>query len=331
MTPKENMLRVIEHNNPEWVPQGLESVVFLRPPLIERPVTPGFDCWGCEHDLKEEARGGTFPKVGGHVIKDFSKWREQINVPDIESYDWSNITIRDDNPFSEQDGKWIDVNAINRESCIVAGSVEYGLFERSWLLMSMEEAFINYIAEPEEMAELIKVIADYKIALIRKFNSVVKLDMIWYGDDWGHQHQLFLPPESWRSIIKPETQRIYNCMKELGILINQHSCGRIEEVFDDMVEMGVDIYNPCQPCNDLFALKKRCGDKVTFCGGLDSQFVLDRKGVTPEEVRAEVRNKIDGLAAGGGYIATPSHDVPYTQEVMFAMRDEIKNYGRYQK
>jgi hypothetical protein len=329
MTPKENMLRVIRHDNPEWVPRGLESVIFLRPPIVERPAKAGFDDWGVEYDLKKEAQGGTFPMHGGFPIKDFSKWREQLKVPDVESFDWKNITIRNDNPFSEEDGKWIDVNSIDRDSCIVCGSVEFGLFERSWLLMGMEEAFVNYFAEPDEMRELIRVIADYKIAVIKKFNSVVKLDMIWYGDDWGHQKQLFLSPEVWKDIIKPETKRIYDCMKELGIIINQHSCGRIEEVFGDMVEIGVDIYNPCQPCNNLFELKRKYGDKVTFCGGLDSQFVLDRKGVTPEEVRAEVRSKINGLAKGGGYIATPSHDVPYTPEVMFAMKDEIEKCGRY--
>ena len=67
---------------------------------------------------------------------------------------------------------------------------------------------------------------------------------------------------------------------------------------------------------------------ITFSGGIDSQFVLGRPGVTADEVRAEVRKRIDELADGGGYIADPSHFVPYSDDVVAAMNDEIDSYGR---
>ncbi len=192
----------------------------------------------------------------------------------------------------------------------------------------MDEALMAYVAEPELMNEMIGAIADYKIRLIERFHEVADLDMLWFGDDWGTQGSLFIPPDCWRSIIKPHTKRVYDCMKERGILINQHSCGRIDEIFGDMVEMGADVWNPCQPCNDLAALKKQYAGRITFCGGIDSQFVLDRPGVTPGEVRAEVRRRIDDLADDGGYMAGPSHGVPYDPEIIAAMNDEIATYGR---
>ena len=92
--------------------------------------------------------------------------------------------------------------------------------------------------------------------------------------------------------------------------------------------MGADVWNPCQPCNDLASLKKQFAGRIAFCGGIDSQFVLDKPGVTTQEVRAEVRRRIDELANGGGYIAAPSHGVPYEQELIDAMNDEIEIYGR---
>lgn len=100
-------------------------------------------------------------------------------------------------------------------------------------------------------------------------------------------------------------------------------------MFGDIVEMGANVWNPCQPCNDLAGLKKRFAGRIAFCGGIDSQFVLDRPGVTVAEVRAEVRRRIDEMAAGGGYIAGPSHGVPYTPEIIAAMNDEIESYGKY--
>ena len=129
-------------------------------------------------------------------------------------------------------------------------------------------------------------------------------------------------------MIKPPTRRIYDCARSLGIIVNQHSCGLIEPIFGDIVEMGAQLWNPCQPCNDLARLKREYGGRIAFCGGIDSQFVLGRPGVTAAEVRAEVRRRIDELAAGGGYIAAPSHSVPYDPELLFAMNDEIGAYGR---
>ena len=207
------------------------------------------------------------------------------------------------------------------------GFVEMGLFERSYLLLGMEEALMAYLTEPALMNDLLGALADYKIALIERFHLAAHLDMLWYGDDWGTQQQLFLPPAVWRRSIKPHTQRIYACLKARGIIVNQHSCGRIEAVAGDIVEMGAEMWNPCQPCNDLAALKRAYGHRIAFCGGIDSQFVLGRPGVTAAEVRGEVRRRIDEMALGGGYIAAPSHDVPYDPALLAAMNDEIEKYG----
>ena len=322
MTPKENLLRAIKRNNPEWVPNGLETQIYLIPPVIERPVREGYDAWGVHFSYQKEAEGGTFPTVNGHSIKDISNWKSEIQIPNFEFLDWSKMMT------SWDSDETIDINSIDRENSIITGAIGFGVFERSYLLLGMENALVNYLIEPEEMLQLAEVIADYKIELIKKFNDVIKLDMIWYGDDWGMQRSLFMPPDTWRKIIKPQTQRVYDYIKELGILINHHSCGKIEEIFADFVEMGPDMWNPCQPCNDLAKLKKAYGDKIAFCGGLDSQFVLNKPRVTPDEVRVEVRKRINEMAENGGYIAAPSHDLPYSPEILAAMNDEIVNYGR---
>jgi len=315
MNPKENLLRVISRENPQWVPNGMESVITLGPPVVERPSQEGLDVFKVHWSLKEEAEGGTYPTHGRYTIKDLHKWREQIHIPDISKLDWSAVEAR--------------AREIDRQQHLVQGFVEMGLFERSYLLLGTEEVLIAYMVEPEEMSALLAAIADYKIALISKFHEAANLDIVWYGDDWGIQDRLFLPPDVWRKVIKPQTKRIYDCMKERGIIVNQHSCGKIESIFGDMVEMGANIWNPCQPCNDLAKLKREYGNCIAFCGGIDSQFVLGRPGVTVEEVRAEVRKRIDEMATGGGYIAAPSHGVPYDPDIIFAMNDEIAKYGQY--
>ena len=322
LTPKENLLRVIHHDHPEWVPNGMESEVSIGPPVTERPGAAEPDSWGVRWAHEEGAQGGTYPAHGGHTITDLHRWREQITIPDVDAMDWDHLRVYlGENEFCRPD-------EIDRDRYLLTGFVEFGLFERSYLLLGMDEALMAYVTETELMGELVAAIADYKIRLIERLDDVADLDLLWFGDDWGTQQNLFLPPDVWRATVGRHTKRIYDCIKRRGILINQHSCGRIEAVFGDLVEMGADVWNPCQPCNDLAALKKKYGGRISFCGGIDSQFVLDRPGVTPEEVRAEVRKRIDELAEGGGYIAGPSHGVPYRPEIIEVMNDEIATYGR---
>lgn len=314
ISAKENLLRAIRHDSPHWVPNGIESQIMIGPPVVERPRIAERDAFAVDWSYEEGAEGGTYPTHGGHSITDLSKWREHITIPNVDDLDWSAAKTK--------------AEAIDRGNHVVAGFVEMGLFERSYLLLGMEEALMAYLTEPELMTDLINAIADYKVELINRFDDEVNLDILWYGDDWGTQDNLFIPPSIWRTVIKPATQRIYDCLKARNIIINQHSCGKIETIFADMVDMGADLWNPCQPCNDLAGLKKQFSGKIAFCGGIDSQFVLDRDGVTPEEVRAEVRTRIDEMGAGGGYIAAASHSVPYDDVLLNAMNDEITTYGR---
>lgn len=313
ISKKENLLRTIRRENPQWVPNGMESVITLPSPLAERPAAAGPDVFGVMWDFDPKAEGGTYPAHNGHTITDISLWREQLRLPDLDAVDWDALKKRADE--------------IDRSEHLVMGFVEMGLFERSYLLLGMEEALICYLTETEEMKALLHVLADYKIELIERYVCACKPDLIWYGDDWGTQDNLFMPADIWRETIGAETKRIYDCMKRLGVMINQHSCGKIELIFGDMVEMGAQMFKPCQPCNDLARLKREYGDKICFIGGIDSQHVLNYPGATPETVDAEVRKRIEEMAHGGGYIAAPSHSVPYDPVLLRAMNEAIANYG----
>ncbi|MEI6809369.1 MAG: uroporphyrinogen decarboxylase family protein [bacterium] len=321
MHPKENLLRAIRHDSPERVPNGMGPAIMVAPPIVTRPGNAGVDSWGVLWDMDA---GGTFPSNHQHVLTDIRAWRQQVRFPDLNACDWTRLV----HGWGGQ-GPAVDRKTLDRDNNIVCGVIELSMFERSYLLMGMEEALMAYVADTEIMDELLGAIADFNIELIERLDDAIDVDMIWYGDDWGTQTQLFMPPDVWRRTIGKHTHRVYDCMKRRGIIINQHSCGRIDQVFGDIVEMGANVWNPCQPCNDLAGMKKRFAGRIAFCGGIDSQFVLDRPGVTVAEVRAEVRRRIDEMAAGGGYIAGPSHGVPYIPEIIAAMNDEIASYGMY--
>ena len=289
-------------------------MITLLFPVVERPEEAGRDAFGVLWGYESGAEGGTYPLPGEPVITDIEKWKEQLIVPNIETANWGEIARA--------------AKKVNREEHILEGYCEMGIFERVCLLLGMEEALIAFHTHPEDVYDLCEAIADYKIALIRKFYDVTKFDMLKYGDDWGTQLNLFVSPQIWRDIIKPGTKRIYDCAKELGLLINQHSCGKIESIFADLCEMGADIWNPCQPCNDLKGLKISYGDKICFAGGVDSQFVLANPSKTPADVKEEVKKRINEMALpNGGYITMPSHGVPYDEEKLAAMEATATEYG----
>ena len=80
---------------------------------------------------------------------------------------------------------------------------------------------------------------------------------------------------------------------------------------------------------DLQELKARWGDRVTFCGAIDTHRILPTG--TPEEVREEVRRVIRILGPGGGSMVSSVHtvmdDVP--AENILAMVDAVQEFGAY--
>jgi uroporphyrinogen decarboxylase len=110
-----------------------------------------------------------------------------------------------------------------------------------------------------------------------------------------------------------------------------HCCGAVGTLVGEFIDIGVDALNPVQVSSagmgDTAALKAEFGEHISFWGGIDTQHVLPRG--TPEEVRAEVRRRIEDLAPGGGYVLAPVHniqeDVP--AENVLAMADESIQFG----
>ena len=158
--------------------------------------------------------------------------------------------------------------------------------------------------------------------------SEIGVDGILFGDDWGTQERLFVEPETWRELIKPELARMYAAARKRGLFVFQHTDGCVQDIVGDLVELGCDCIDPCQPlANDLAMLKRLYGDKLTFRGAVDSQYTLTLG--TPKEVEEEVKTRIEQLAPGGGYICEPSHYVPFPEENVQAMINAARKYGKY--
>jgi uroporphyrinogen decarboxylase len=110
-----------------------------------------------------------------------------------------------------------------------------------------------------------------------------------------------------------------------------HSCGSIKPLIPDMIEMGLDVLNPIQPGAadmDPRDLKARFGSRLSFHGSIDIQKTLPFG--SPEDIRAEVRDRMAALAPGGGFIICTAHNIQTDAPLanILALFDAYRDYGR---
>ena len=109
-------------------------------------------------------------------------------------------------------------------------------------------------------------------------------------------------------MIQKGEQREYDLVHSAGLDVWLHSCGDIRKIMPDLAGMGVDVLNPIQPeCMDIYELKDRYGDKMTFWGGVSTQKTLPYG--TPHEVAREAENISRYLSRDGGYILAPAQEI----------------------
>ncbi len=211
-----------------------------------------------------------------------------------------------------------------KEDKFCFAGIGFSMFERLWSYVGMEDALAYMIEEPEFLHELLDKILEFNLRVLDIFNDY-SFDAIYFGDDWGQQKGMIMGPRFWREFIKPRMAKMYAHAKKNGKFIIQHSCGDVQEIFDDLIEIGLDCYQTFQPeIYDLPKIKAAYGNQLCFWGGISTQRDLPR--CTPEELRKIIRETAAIMGAGGGYILAPTHAIPQDAlpENVIAMLEEFQ-------
>jgi uroporphyrinogen decarboxylase len=184
--------------------------------------------------------------------------------------------------------------------------VDLSLYERAWTLRGMQNLLMDFHLHPEFARDLLHSIAEFNAAQVREALKY-DIDAVHFGDDWGQQTGLQMGPTLWREFIRPALQRQYAPVLEAGRFVTIHSCGKVQELFDDLIELGVHVFNPFQPeVMDVAALLRRYRGRLCFFGGLSTQQTLPYG--SPQDVRRETERLL-ALGRDGGYILSPAHAV----------------------
>ena len=205
----------------------------------------------------------------------------------------------------------------------------FSLYERAWTLRGMENLMMDFLDNPAFVHELFTRITDYNVAHIRKALEY-DIDAVCFGDDWGQQHGLQMGADLWREFIKPQIKRMYDAVHDGGRKVFIHSCGDVDELFEDFIEIGVNCFNPFQPeVMDVYELLPKYRGRLAFHGGMSTQKTLPFG--TVEDVVAETRRLLE-LGRKGGFIFSPAHavesDVPL--ENMLAFIELLQKQSGYE-
>ena len=287
---KANYLNFLHHKPTTLIPNmfvGNKVMGFgaLNGPSIEKgnPFGDPVDGFGIKWEYPTTGGGAAVPDVRCTVMDDVTEWREKVKIPDPAAFDWK--------AAYEMECRMI--GAPRRDQEVVAFGFGNGVFERLAALMGFEDALIAMAMEPEETNALFEAITDYKVKALDYIIDAYHPDTIVYYDDVATERNLFMSPETFRTLIKPHHKRFaQECIKR-GVMPIYHCCGHAEDIVEDMMDCGWVSWSSVQVSNDICKLIETYGDRFSFEGGYDSNGAPAREDATNELIDAEIRRCLE--------------------------------------
>ncbi len=242
-----------------------------------------------------------------------------ITPETIDDYTWPD-------PLDEQRFVTLEQNLKQYPDKFQAILFDFSLFERSWTMRGLEKMLMDFIENPDFVGQLLDKIVEFNIAIMEAaFERYPEIDGVYFGDDFGTQEGVMMGARIWRSLLKPRLIRQYRFARKAGKKVFIHSCGKVQELFDDLIEMGLQCFNPFQPeVMDVYKLLDQYHGTLAFFGGISTQKLLPY-GST-DDVTAEI-TKLLTAGRKGGYIIAPAHATPGDAKLenMCTMLEMIQN------
>ena len=345
MTSRERVLAALNHQKPDRTPAILYGELIGYVPAIEKLLQEkcggksGRDFFGMDMTsimpeltrLSKERFCDWQPEEAFENIDEWGVWwragsfqhfshiesplKGMTDFGRIKEYPWPDL----DEGYRYA-GIAEKVKKLQQEGIAVA-SFTGSVFEQAWYIRGMEDTMQDMMLNPE--------IAHYlfgKTAYYQKCASVqmakAGCDMIMLGDDVAMQTGLLMSKGTWREFLKDHLAATIEAVKNVNryVKVFYHSDGNIKDLIPELIKAGVDVLNPVQPeCVDPAAIKKEFDKELAFLGTVSVQKTMPFG--TPEEVKQEVKMRIETVGYDGGLVLAPAHviepEVPWENIVAF--------------
>ncbi|MBM4202006.1 MAG: hypothetical protein FJ189_12075 [Gammaproteobacteria bacterium] len=234
-----------------------------------------------------------------------------VTVGHVERYPWPDTG----DPQRIEGLRTLAQSYRDRGYAVMLKGVLAGIFEMAQRVRGMEALLVDLGTDEALACAILDRMVDAKLRFWEMALPQVGdlVDVISEADDYGTQVSQLVSPRMFRRIFKPRLQTVFARIHELAphARLFFHSCGSVRPILPDLIEIGIDILNPVHVTAtgmDPVALKRDFGKDVSFWGGgVDTQGILPTG--TPQEVRDDVRRRVDALAPGGGYVFNTVHNI----------------------
>jgi uroporphyrinogen decarboxylase len=327
MNKRENFLRTVEFQSPEWIPchvsvsaaiwrkypNEMRGIALAHPQIISSKemevnlsnnnnqggihLKSFRDNWGCvwQNEQDDDICG----QVIEHPLADWSVL-SKYHAPDPEHQaefgprDWENIKTR--------------IEADRKNGQLTVGNGER-LFDRLYFLRGFENLMVDIGVDDPNLSLLIDMLKEYELKLVNKYLGI-GVDVMGFHTDIGTQQTLMISPEKFRKYIKPLFMSLFQPCRKVGTHVSLSSDGNLLEIVDDLVECGVSVHDPQLRANTIKGIAKAY--RLKLCANVD----LDRQSfpfAKPDELRDQVKEVIEtmGDPKGGLMVfASISRDTP---------------------
>lgn len=313
MTKREVIKCVLDGKKPPYVPWSFKFTKEPKEALMQHYDTDDLDPVLGNHILQLGSDIGFFEDLGDNCVRDVFGvvWDRSVDkdIGDVKGCILENPTLEGytfPDPLDPRLFADIESEISKKPDMFRVFQIGFSLYERAWTLRGIENLLMDFYINPQFVNQLFDAICDYNLRQIDKALEY-DIDAVYFGDDWGQQIGLIMGYDLWKEFIYPRLQRMYGRVREAGKYVMIHSCGDVDELFDDLISIGLNCFNPFQPeVMDVDELLLRYRGRLAFHGGLSMQKTLPFG--TKEEVARESQHLLE-LGRDGGYIFSPSHSV----------------------
>lgn len=284
-----------------------------------------YDEWGIGWKMPKD--GGLYYDMFYHPLSG------DITKADIDNYPW---------PDPTDPARFVGLRERARYAAevehqgVILGGLSAGIMELAAWMRGFADYFRDFGDNTDLMEYFLDTVMELKMAYWEKALAEVGdyVSAVVEADDMAGQNDMLISPRTYRKIVKPRHKKLFDFIKSRSrAKIFFHSCGSIRKVIGDLIDVGVDALNPVQVSAagmDSAELKREFGQHLSFWGGaVDTQRVLGSG--TVQQVKDDVRRRIEDLGPGGGFVFAAVHNIQgnVPPENIVAMWDTLSEYGIY--